>query len=33
MVRGRGVLQDAPFLQKPFTLTDLARKVRQVLDS
>ncbi len=33
VVRGRGVLQDAPFLQKPFTLVDLARKVRQVLDS
>jgi len=33
VVHGRGLLQDAPFLQKPFTLTDLARNVRQVLDS
>ncbi len=33
MAHGRGVLQDAPFLQKPFTLTELARKVREVLDA
>jgi CheY-like chemotaxis protein len=33
MVRERGVLQDAPFLPKPFSLIDLARKVRQVLDA
>ena len=33
IVRGRGVLQDAPFLPKPFSLIDLACKVRQVLDA
>jgi CheY-like chemotaxis protein len=32
MVQGRGVVQDAPFLQKPFTLGELALKVREVLD-
>jgi two-component system cell cycle sensor histidine kinase/response regulator CckA len=32
MVQGRGLLQDAPFLQKPFTLSELAQKVREVLD-
>ena len=32
MVQGRGVVQDAPFLQKPFTLSELALKVREVLD-
>ncbi len=32
MVQGRGVMQDAPFLQKPFTLSELALKVREVLD-
>jgi signal transduction histidine kinase/FixJ family two-component response regulator len=33
IVHGRGVLQDALFLPKPFSLIDLARKVRQVLDA
>jgi signal transduction histidine kinase len=33
IIRGRGVLQDAPFLPKPFSLIDLTRKVRQVLDT
>jgi PAS domain S-box-containing protein len=33
IVQGRGLLQDVPFLQKPFTLTELARAVRQVLDT
>lgn len=33
IIRGRGVLQDAPFLPKPFSLIDLTRKVRQVLDA
>jgi signal transduction histidine kinase/DNA-binding response OmpR family regulator len=33
IVRGRGVLQDVPFLPKPFSPIDLARKVRQVLDN
>jgi two-component system cell cycle sensor histidine kinase/response regulator CckA len=28
-----GLLVDAPFLQKPFTATDLVEKVREVLDS
>jgi two-component system cell cycle sensor histidine kinase/response regulator CckA len=32
MVQGRGLVQDAPFLQKPFTLSELALKVREVLD-
>jgi two-component system NtrC family sensor kinase len=31
VVQERGVLDDAPLLQKPFTLSDLARSVRQVL--
>jgi signal transduction histidine kinase len=33
IIRGRGVLQDAPFLPKPFSLFDLTRRVRQVLDA
>ena len=33
IIRGLGVLQDAPFLPKPFSLVDLTRKVRQVLDT
>jgi two-component system cell cycle sensor histidine kinase/response regulator CckA len=32
ILRGRGVLQDMPFLPKPFSLSDLARKVRQTLN-
>jgi len=32
LVQGRGVAQDTPFLQKPFTLNELAMKVREVLD-
>ena len=28
-----GISQGTPFLQKPFTTTKLARKVREVLDS
>ncbi|HEY3384348.1 MAG TPA: response regulator [Vicinamibacterales bacterium] len=32
IVRGRGVMQDAPFLQKPFKLADLSRRVREILD-
>jgi DNA-binding NtrC family response regulator len=33
VVQERGVLEDAPFLPKPFTLSDLARTVRRVLDA
>jgi PAS domain S-box-containing protein len=31
-LQGRGIVPDAPFLQKPFTLSELALKVREVLD-
>jgi CheY-like chemotaxis protein len=33
IVQGRGVLEGTPFLQKPFTLSELALKVREVLDA